>query len=113
MNTPGGGAQTAKIVTNVKALGGTNVVTMAKPGIAGATAAGVPAGAQVVTAAGASPGQKQTIVINKATWSNFREWANKNPGNICSVWNKGEAPVELLHKCSVKDLVLAAADEPR
>ena len=55
VNAPGGGAAgSAKIVTNVKGLGGSNVMTVAKPG-----------GGTVQMATGASPAGKQTFVINK------------------------------------------------
>ena len=55
VNAPGAGAAGAgaKIVTNVKSLG-SNVMTVAKPG-----------GGTVQMATGASPGGKQTFVINK------------------------------------------------
>ena len=55
VNAPGGGAAgAAKLVTNVKSLGGSNVMTVAKPG-----------GGTVQMATGASPAGKQTFVINK------------------------------------------------
>ncbi len=60
VNAPGGAGQTAKIVTNVKGLAGTNVMTSVAKGV---TAAG---GLQMATAAsGGQPGKQQTIVLNK------------------------------------------------
>ena len=52
------------------------------------------------------------FVVNKATNSNFRKWANEE-GNVYTVWNSGELPVALMHKCSVKDSVMDAKDKPR